>query len=255
MMSATALETQTEADAGLEASTGSGLNESDAGCGCHVGRAPTPWAPFLLLMIGWLARHSRGNRAVGRTANEAHSPNGIALGFRLLWGLWRAARGLILAGVHHRWQLRTNPDSRSSFPDRNCESEARSSPSTIRWGRMASSRRTRRTAIASEFLLLELGRFVEAQRTQDKALNEASLYVDRSTPYRAFTEVLFTLGQAEVTKWHVVGCQGQTARDEGLRAAVSGCGEPISEGGSHHHRHEGPSWVAWGGRPLRGGQA
>lgn len=37
----------------------------------------------------------------------------------------------------------------------------------------------------------------------------ATLYVDASTPYRAFTELLYTLGQSEVSGWHVVVTRGE----------------------------------------------
>lgn len=55
------------------------------------------------------------------------------------------------------------------------------------------------------FLIHRMRELVVDHRSRaDGQTREAILYVDRSTPYRAFTEVLYTLGQSDVVQWHVV---------------------------------------------------
>ena len=62
---------------------------------------------------------------------------------------------------------------------------------------------------ADELLLNGMMQVLASQKTQgDGGWGEATLYVDGATPYRALTEVLYTLGQSELSKWHVVVATG-----------------------------------------------
>lgn len=63
----------------------------------------------------------------------------------------------------------------------------------------------KKNGTADELLLNGVMQVLTWQKTQgDGGWSEATLYVDGSTPYRAMIELLYTLGQSEVGKWHVV---------------------------------------------------
>lgn len=56
-----------------------------------------------------------------------------------------------------------------------------------------------------QLLLKETFQVLQHHKTQaDAAWGDATLYVDSSTPQRAVIELLYTLGQAEISRWHFV---------------------------------------------------
>ncbi len=70
----------------------------------------------------------------------------------------------------------------------------------------------------NDFFIVPLGSALQAWRDTDKRIrmaqgkdpsqSEAILIVDNSTPYRVLTEVMYTLGQTEFAKFHMMVLQG-----------------------------------------------
>ncbi len=71
----------------------------------------------------------------------------------------------------------------------------------------------------NDFFIVPLGSALQAWRDSDKRLraatgkdttqSEAILIADGSTPYRVLTEVMYTLGQTEFAKFHMLVLQGE----------------------------------------------
>jgi biopolymer transport protein ExbD len=70
----------------------------------------------------------------------------------------------------------------------------------------------------NDYFIVPLGSALQSWRDTDKRIrmatgkdpsqSEAILIADRSTPYRLLTEVMFTLGQSEFSKFHMMVLQG-----------------------------------------------
>jgi biopolymer transport protein ExbD len=73
----------------------------------------------------------------------------------------------------------------------------------------------------NDFFIVPLGSALQAWRDSDKRLraatgkdpsqSEAILIADSRTPYRVLTEVMYTLGQTEFAKFHMLVLQGDKA--------------------------------------------
>lgn len=77
----------------------------------------------------------------------------------------------------------------------------------------------------NDFYIVPLGSALQSWRDTDKRIrqamgkdpsqSEAILIVDSSTPYRVLTEVMYTLGQTEFAKFHMMVLQGGKAGSSG----------------------------------------
>ena len=73
----------------------------------------------------------------------------------------------------------------------------------------------------NDLYIVDLARTLQSWRDRDKAIrsatgkdpsfSEAIIIADRDTPYRLLVEVLFTLGQTEFSKFHLMVLQGSKA--------------------------------------------
>ena len=71
----------------------------------------------------------------------------------------------------------------------------------------------------NDYMIVPLGSSLQAWRDSDKRIraatgkdpnhSEAILIADISTPYRLLTEVMYTLGQTEFSKFHMMVLQGE----------------------------------------------
>ncbi len=87
-------------------------------------------------------------------------------------------------------------------------------PDAPQYGMPASCKRGSR----NDYFIVPLGTALQAWRDTDKRIrmatgkdpsqSEAILVADSSTPYRLLTEVMFTLGQTEFAKFHMMVLQG-----------------------------------------------